>query len=478
LIPITGPPRRTPKPEAHPTDPTFWDRYYKTHEKESPNDLLETVSYLGRARKFEQVEAAIMAYLRYHSTNAEPWMYESLAVAMELNKRSFDQVRTSLGYASFLARKSRNPEHMTMVADLLFLRGYVDNYEVKVGKQTELVGVGVLVDEAAEIAPHLPTPAMMSANLAQMTRDPKRMADALERLLSLGWPGIDEMMRFQARRAAEVLAKKLREDDRSAEADTLLAHLAESEGRDLYVRLSWSGEVDIDLSVQEPLGAIADHFNHRTVFGGALVKANLGGPHAEEVYVCPRGFDGDYTIRIEPIDNVLVEDDKKDPKQPPHIASGAAPPVREVKLEIITHEGLPNEHKDTQTIAIGTKPISVIVKLSGGRRKTVLPFVASRPFDPAKLLAQPAPPAGKPATVASKPDAPAGKTSSPARKPTTPRVNGSQDAAAALGSSPRPAPQPISPGTGKSARPKPAPIVVPADPPARRSTPGTSTSKP
>ena len=30
---------------------------------------------------------------------------------------------------------------------------------------------------------------MMSINLAQKTKDPKRMGDAVERLLSLGWPG-------------------------------------------------------------------------------------------------------------------------------------------------------------------------------------------------------------------------------------------------------------------------------------------------
>ena len=35
----------------------------------------------------------------------------------------------------------------------------------------------------------------------------------------------------------------------------------------------------------------------RTVFGGALIK-NGYGSHPEEIYVCPRGFNGKYTIRV------------------------------------------------------------------------------------------------------------------------------------------------------------------------------------
>ena len=52
----------------------------------------------------------------------------------------------------------------------------------------------------------------MSINLAQKTKDPKRMADSIDRLLSLGWPGNDEYFRREARKQAEQLAGTLRED--------------------------------------------------------------------------------------------------------------------------------------------------------------------------------------------------------------------------------------------------------------------------
>ena len=55
--------------------------------------------------------------------------------------------------------------------------------------------------------PHRAEPLMMSINLAQKTKDPKRMADVVERLLSLGWPGNDEYFRRDARKQAETLAE-------------------------------------------------------------------------------------------------------------------------------------------------------------------------------------------------------------------------------------------------------------------------------
>ena len=147
------------------------------------------------------------------------------------------------------------------------------------------------------LVPHRVEPMVMSINLAQKTRDPKRMADAVESLLSLGWPGQDEYFRLESANQVETLAKVLREDGKGQEADQLLAKLTESQSRDLFVRLSWDGDADFDLLVDEPLGATASYQSPRTVFGGSILK-NGYGSHPEEVYVCPRGFAGDYTIRV------------------------------------------------------------------------------------------------------------------------------------------------------------------------------------
>ena len=49
--------------------------------------------------------------------------------------------------------------------------------------------------------------------------------------------------------------RKLREEDRGDEADRSLASLPAAEARDVFIRLTWDGDADFDLVVQEPLGA-------------------------------------------------------------------------------------------------------------------------------------------------------------------------------------------------------------------------------
>ena len=153
------------------------------------------------------------------------------------------------------------------------------------------------------------------------------------------------------------------EEGRGQEADTLLAKLTTSEARD-SVRPPDLGrpEADFDLVVDEPLGATASYLIPRTVFGGSMLK-NGYGAHPEEVYVCPRGFDGDYTVRIS---TIWVDDSK---------------PVTRLTLETITHEGTAGEKKAVYNLVPDKLDKPFVVHLTEGRRKKVLPFV-----DPAATL--------------------------------------------------------------------------------------------
>jgi hypothetical protein len=350
LIPIGGP-IGGPKPPAYtlakPVE-EYWLGYYKDHdEKEGPKgieDLREKVSLLSSSKKWRDVNAVLTGFLKYHGDRCEPWMYEALALSIKMNNGSEKDVKTALGYAADVAERTHNPNHLVSVADQLYMQGYYDR-------------VGKLVDEAAELVPHRGEPLVMSINLALKTKDPKRMARSVDLLLSQGWPGIDERVRSDARKQVEVLAKTLREEDRTQEAEALLESLPESQARDLYVRLRWVGDAGLALSVDEPLGATANIITPRTVFGGSLVKDGYG-KHPEEVYVCPRAFDGEYTIHVD----VDYNNEKK--------------PATQATLEIITHEGTPQEHKETRKINLEKKIEAVKVTLTGGRRKKALPYVA------------------------------------------------------------------------------------------------------
>ena len=350
LIPIGGPKYTSPPLAAGLAKPVeeYWMDFYKTHDEKDGQkgieDLREKISLLSSSKKFRDVNAVLTGFLTYHPIRCEPWMYEALALSIKMNNGSEKDVKTALGYAADVAVKTHNPNHLVSVADQLYLHGYYER-------------VGKLLDEAAALVPHRGEPLVMSINLALKTKDAKRMARSIDLLLSQGWPGMDDRIRTDARKQAEVLAKTLREEDRIPEAEALLESLPEAEARDLYVRLRWVGDAGLALSVEEPLGATANIITPRTVFGGSLVKDGYG-KHPEEVYVCPRAFDGEYTIHVD----VDYNNEKK--------------PATQATLEIITHEGAPQEHKEIKTINLEKKIETVTVTLEGGRRKTALPYVA------------------------------------------------------------------------------------------------------
>ena len=343
-----------------PNPDRFWGSYFAQRDIPS-TELYETIATLRSAKKLVDVEAALRAYIIHRPGNAEAWMYELLSVVIEVNSTAdakkpdamrarAEEAKLYLGYAATAALKGRDATQLVSVADKLHLRG---RYEEE----------GPLLDMACDLAPHRGEPNIMQINLATATKDPNRMAEAIDRLLSLGWSGRDEKgklsdvkVRRDARNQAEKLAKVLKEEGKNSEADAMLARLPDSEARDLFVKLTWKGVADLDLSVLDPLGATARYGYPRTVFGGALL-VNGEPPWNEEVYVCPRGFDGKYVIKIDAIFN--------DPEKP----------VKEATLEIITHEGTANEEKKVVTVQIPSSQ-AVTVNLTEGRRKQALPFVA------------------------------------------------------------------------------------------------------
>ncbi len=226
--------------------------------------------------------------------------------------------------------------------------------EIAMPKGFDPVRTGELLDMAIEKAPSRPEPVLMSIMLAEETHDPDRLGSTVEQLLSLGWPGVDEVWRKEARQKVEKMARELESEGRIEESKRLLDRLEKAEPRDVFLRLTWTGDAGLDLNVEEPLGASATAISPRTVYGGAVVKSGRG-KNPESVYVCPLGFSGDYQVRID----ILYNDQSN--------------PVTKATLEIITHEGSADEKKETRQIPI---PLSqpVIVHLENGRRQKVLPF--------------------------------------------------------------------------------------------------------
>jgi len=70
--------------------------------------------------------------------------------------------------------------------------------------------------------------------------------------------------------------------------------------------VSWNGEADVDLMVEEPAGTICSFRLPCTLSGGVMLgdavarskKDELKAEGAQEAYVCPKGFNGEYRIRV------------------------------------------------------------------------------------------------------------------------------------------------------------------------------------
>ncbi|GAC1313958.1 MAG: hypothetical protein NVSMB14_14780 [Isosphaeraceae bacterium] len=324
-----------------------WDDVYRTTKHPEPGRIWGTVSLLAQVGDTPPIEAALVGYLRHHADLAEPWMYEMLAETMEFNKASPKAVKTALDYAATLAvRKADNdPNGLTSVAVLLLKRKFHDR-------------VGELLDLATKKSPFSLRPMLLSTELAKQTGDAKRMVDALDRILSLGWPTLDKAVRAAAQKLLNGMAEDLRDDGSKADAVALESRWRDLSARDVFIRLSWVGDADLDLAVTDPLGTVAKHDTPGTVAGGVIVQDGRGKKNSEEIYVCPRGFDGEYSVLVVP---VYTDPDR---------------PITRATLEIITHEGLKNERRDVYPIRLD-KPIKPIVfRLKGGRRTKALPYVA------------------------------------------------------------------------------------------------------
>jgi hypothetical protein len=351
------------------TDPiAFWDKFYADPKaNDDPEDVLALVSILRVDKKFRDIEGILRGYLRHHSDLAEVWMYDTLVIAIDINKGDMEEAKSLVGFAAHLARQSENPNDLFQVADILLLRNWLD----PVGIDGYKANLGEILERLQKRVPHRIEPYLMNMLLAERTQNPGRMAEVAESILSIGWGGRDAAIRSEMRLRCQTLSKTLRADDRSDEAKVLLARLAESSVIDLSIKLKWKGIADLDMIVEEPLGAKADYDHPRTVFGGSLINNGRGtklDQNTEEVYLCPRAFDGTYKIRLNSIYN-----SPEDPKKK----------VRSAELEIVMQLGSGKEKRQTFTVNLDQNPISPIsIEMTGGRRTEVLPFLAPQAMPP------------------------------------------------------------------------------------------------
>jgi hypothetical protein len=164
-----------------------------------------------------------------------------------------------------------------------------------------------------------------------------------------------------AQYAALALQEQLMKDGKSTEASDFRQALSEAQARDCKLVVSWTGNADIDLSIQEPTGAVCSFRNRRTSGGGVLEDdpnvnfkstGNDSSKEYSQTYILPQGFSGRYKALLR--------------RMWGQVATGKA------TVDLYTHFGTPKmEHKRMQ-IPISERDAIVNFDLANGRRAEAL----------------------------------------------------------------------------------------------------------
>ncbi len=262
-----------------------WDEYFANHQPEEAS-VREGVRQLMNDQKFTQVTALIGAALRHRQ--AQPWMYEAMSLAMQAAGAPREEIERAVMSAVDFAE---GPEAMLHVA----------TYLSHLGMERRALG---LFRQIAQAAPLQPEPYLFALRSAQRLDDLEGVKWAVTGILSQAWPEEQTDVWKTGVRVARATLERLKSENRPAEAKAFQKALDEAVVRDCVVVVSWTGNADIDLFVEEPSGTVCSLRSPRTTAGGVFLgdgisrlgQGQLGSN--SEVYVVPKGFDGTYRLLL------------------------------------------------------------------------------------------------------------------------------------------------------------------------------------
>jgi len=320
------------------TDPDdLWFDYFEKR-KPSLENVQKLVTKLHAAKKHDHVIAIINAALA--TGQSQPWMYDVLALSMELDKRPQEEIERVL--------LSRVDFTTTDVPSLMYSAAFIKR--MGGGKQALR-----LYRQASRLDPTRPEPYVLGMSLARELKDYDAVKWSCAGTLTHAWTK-DRVKRHQdAQDAAVESETELRKAGRNEEADQLKAAIAEASRRDLILLLEWAGDADLDLSVEEPLGTICSIENPLSEGGGVLVHDGYG-PKTEncyDEYACVLGASGDYRAIIRFVQGKVVGN--------------------RCQLTIIRYRGTKDEVIRKLTVPIDKRVKTVRLSLHNGRRKETGP---------------------------------------------------------------------------------------------------------
>jgi hypothetical protein len=312
----------------------FWNAYF-SGQQAKPAAVRETVRQLMGRKQLDQVIALIHAALRHGQP--QPWMYESLGIAMELDGRPKGEIERAVMSAA---------DFSTTADELLYIAQYLS----RLGLDRRAM---LLYQQVIKIEPLRSEAYALGLRAAERCDDLPGLRWATVGILSQAWPTDQAAIELVASRVAKATLERLTTEGRIEERDSYLQQLQQAVVRDCLVRVSWTGDADIDVSVEEPSGTICSSAEPRTTSGGVALGDEYAaqGQSAEtssEVYVCPKGFAGKYRVRIRRVWG--------------DVAAG------KVTVDVYTHLRGGDAQHERQQIELSEKDAMVVFDLNHGRR--------------------------------------------------------------------------------------------------------------
>ena len=315
------------------TPEEVWKVYFEKN-RPSPSAFTTLVLRLHRQRKHGHVIAAINEALI--AGQSQPWMYDVLAMSMQIAGRPKSEIeRVLLSRVDFTA---------TDVPNMLLSAAYLSRFGVN---DRALL----LYRQASKISPTRPEPYALGLKLAERLQDYDAVQWASTGILTYTWPSDYRSRHRAAAAAATDAAAALRKTGDNERAQELEAAVAAAHQRDLIVTLSWNGQGELDLQVDEPLGTVC-HFDHRqTRSGGVLVHDGFGPVQRNcyEEYVCAFAAPGEYRLSINHVDGDIVG--------------------KRAQLTIRRYVGTDHEQTHTHPVVFDDRRKVVRLSLQKGRRE-------------------------------------------------------------------------------------------------------------
>ncbi|QDT17228.1 hypothetical protein [Alienimonas californiensis] len=309
------------------------------------------IRQLSRAGENETVIRLLRE--RIDAGEARPWMFEVLGLTLQLTGADEEEVADAV--LGGFSPEAADPPALLAAATYMHQLG-LDRRAVE------------LCQQASEAAPDAAKPYGMALEMVAPDQRPLDAIWAAAGVLRTAWGTRAEPARERAELIAVSALRELRRRGDAAALASANAQLADAQRADLIVRVRWSGDADVDLTVTEPPGTVTGPTVRRSAAGGVLVRDGFGPDRATAVeeYRAPVAFSGVYLLDL-------------------GLTTGE-PVGQRVRVEVVRHFGSPSESVEEFTVPLKAVHTPALITLRGGRRVSLTSVDADAPPPRARRL--------------------------------------------------------------------------------------------